>query len=115
MSKTTMTTPGNALNNEMIELLKLTGHCALVWRQNSGKFRVRGAMYSAGYKFCGDVIGMFDDGRHFQFEGKSDNDRASQGQIDNANWINTHGGLAAIIHDIDELRDLLIEEGYLKI
>lgn len=110
----TMTTPGNALNYDIIALLKSTGRVALVWRQNSGIFKVRGAMYTAGYKFCGDVIGMFDDGRHFQFEGKAENDRASQGQIDNANWINAHGGLAAIIHSIDELRDLLIDEGYLK-
>lgn len=67
-----------------------------------------------GYKFCADICGMFKGGRHFQFEGKSKNDRASQGQVDNVAQINADGGLAAIIHSIDELRDLLIEEGYLK-
>ena len=114
MSKTTMTTPGNALNNEIMSLLNLTGKVSIMWRQNSRKLKLGGHLYSFGYTGCGDICGMFKGGRHFQFEGKAGRDRASQAQIDNARQINEDGGLAAIIHSIDELRDLLIEEGYLK-
>ena len=109
-----MTTPGNALNNEMMALLWATGKVSLMWRQNSRKIKLGGHLYTFGYKGCGDICGMFKGGRHFQFEGKAGNDRANQDQIDNMNQINNDGGLAAIIHSVDELRDLLIDEGYMK-
>jgi hypothetical protein len=108
-----MTTPGNALNNEIMALIKLTGKVSIMWRQNSRKIKLGGHLYTFGYKGCGDICGMFKGGRHFQFEGKAGNDKPSQDQIDNVAQINKDGGLAAIIYNVEQLRDILKENGYL--
>lgn len=113
MSKTVRTTPGNALNNEIIDILKSTGKVSIVWRQNSRKIKLGGHLYQFGYTGCGDVCGMFIGGRHFQFEGKAGDDVPSSAQIDNIAQINRDGGLAAVISSGMELRALLKEEGYL--
>lgn len=113
MRRTTMTTPGNALNNEIQAILKETGKVSIMWRQNSRMVKLGGHLYQFGYPGCADICGMFIGGRHFQFEGKAGNDVPSPAQIDNIAQINRDGGLAAIISSGMELRALLKEEGYL--
>lgn len=109
-----MTTPGTALNNEIMAVLRATGKVSIMWRQNSRVIKLGDRLYTFGYKGCGDICGMFKGGRHFQFEGKAGNDKPSKAQLDNIAQINADGGLAAVIRSGDELRTLLKKEGYMK-
>lgn len=107
----TMTTPGNALNNEIHFFLLKCPAVSLVWRQNSGRFKARGHLYKMGYDGQGDICGMMVGGRHFQFEGKID-DEPSRAQLDNIDHINRTGGIAQVVRSLDEVKERLRREGY---
>lgn len=106
------TTPGNALNNEISQWLLHHPKVALVWRQNSGKFRIKGHLYQMGYTGQADVCGMMIDGRHFQFEGKAGDDKPSRAQLDNVAHINVNGGMAQVVYCLDDVKNRFAAEGY---
>lgn len=110
--KTTRTTPGNALNNEIHDFLLHCPLVSIVWRQNSGKFKIRGHLYKFGYTGQADICGMMVGGRHFQFEGKAGSDRPTAAQLDNCAQINRDGGIAAIVGSLEDVKNRLRAEGY---
>lgn len=112
MAKTVMTTPGNALNNEILDLLIKVLRVPLAWRQNTKKIKIGGHLYSFGYTGCGDVVAMLWDGRMMQVEGKSANDTPSPAQIDNMKTINDNGGIGIIAYNLDDVIKRLRAEGY---
>jgi len=112
MAKTVMTTPGNALGNEIQDYLLKVIRVPLVWRQNSRSVKLGGHLYKFGYTGCGDILGMLWDGRFLSVEVKSKNDESSPAQIDNARTINENGGIAIIARSLQDVIERLKKEGY---
>jgi predicted component of type VI protein secretion system len=112
MAKTVMTTPGNALNNEIQDYMLKVLRVPLSWRQNTKKIKINGHLYSFGYTGCADNVGMMPDGRMFQIEGKSKNDDPSPAQLDNLKTINDNGGIGILAYSLDDVINRLRAEGY---
>lgn len=112
MAKTVMTTPGNALTNEIMDYLLKVIRVPLAWRQNTKKIKIGGHLYSFGYTGCGDILGMLWDGRFLSIEAKSKNDDPSPAQINNAANINENHGIALIARSVSDVEKRLRAEGY---
>ena len=93
-----------------LSLLSILGIYA--WRNNSGALRNKsGRLIRYGLKGSSDIIGICPDGRFLAIECKKEKGAVRRDQIEFINQINELGGVAGIVHNTDELMEILKREG----
>lgn len=92
----------------------LTLHSCFVWRQNQGAFsgeykgRKRFVRFS-GADGIADIIGLTREGRFLAIEVKQPGKKARPNQEQFLESVRRHGGIAGVVHDLDELQALIVE------
>ena len=89
------------------------------WRQNTGgsyyKSKRKGLQYVAfGIKGMSDIIGWTRDGRFLAIEAKRPGRKASAEQARFLADLNEAGGIGILAYKMEDVKDRLVEEGYLK-
>jgi len=74
-----------------------------VWRNNSGVWNSGGRFIRFGYPGSGDIIGVTRDGRFISIENKSNNEPTKPAQVQFADEVRWHNGIALIVKSLDDL------------
>lgn len=94
----------------LLELMSITA-----WRNNTGALKNdKGRLVRYGKKGSADIIGILPGGRFLSVECKAPGGKARPDQIEFMNMINNNGGLACIVHSVDELLIELKKAGVSK-
>lgn len=82
------------------------------WRNNTGALLDKhGRVVKFGLKGSSDIIGICPDGRFLAIECKRQGGRIRPEQTVFIEKIKKNGGVAAVVHDTDELMEVLKKEG----
>jgi len=88
--------------NGCLAVLRLRG--IFHFRQNVGGAEVQsGHFIRFGVKGCSDILGCLPDGRFLAIEVKRPGKKPTADQSDFLQSITNHGGLAIVVHSVDEL------------
>lgn len=102
--------PESVVLGSCLSLLSILGIYA--WRNNSGALLdCRRRIVRFGLKGSSDIIGICPDGRFLAIECKRENGRVRPEQKKFIKKIIENKGVAAIVHNTDELMEVLKKEG----
>lgn len=106
-------TPEAVVLNSCLGLLSILG--IFCWRNNTGALASKsGRLVRYGLQGSADIIGILPDGRFLSVECKRKNGKIRQSQLDFMAKIKENHGVACIVHDTDELMEVLKHEGVVK-
>lgn len=102
--------PESVVVGSCLSLLSILGIFA--WRNNTGALKdTRGRLVRYGLSGSADIIGICPDGRFLSIECKREGGRVRAKQTEFMQRIKENKGVAGIVHNTDELMDLLKKEG----
>lgn len=93
--------------NAILEYLHYVGHYC--WRNNTGAFKKQsGGFYRYGKVGSSDILGVHrTNGKMIAIEVKQKGNKPTAFQLDFLTAIQERGGIAGVVHDIDEVKELL--------
>jgi hypothetical protein len=102
--------PEQGVLNAVLKVLRMHPKVALVWRINSGAYKMPdGRFVRFGFVGCPDIQGMLVGGRTFMIEVKSSRGRLTDDQEFVLAKVRANGGVSGVARSIDDA--LAIVEG----